>query len=159
MEQVLTLPEDKTTLYFSNIEQRTDTDMITLEELDHSHPRGVITLYNGVDPVSKKDYELSSFNIGSLVELVAHGKKFNPATREPFDENQLTRIKWYNQGLKLFPNIKSEDISNYKTIIANWISNPLEENINTNMARYFITYEQLIDYFKFKEIDTADYQF
>jgi len=156
MEQVLTLPKDKTNLYFSNIEQRTDTDMITLEELDHSHPRGVITLYNGFDPVSKKDYELSSFNIGSLVELVVHGKKFNPATREPFDENQLYRINWYNQGLQLFPNIKSENITNYKTIIANWLSNPVEENINTNMARYFITYEQLIDYYNFNEIDTRE---
>lgn len=143
-------------MYFSNIEERDDIDMITLEPLNHSHPRSIITLYNGFDPVVKKDYELSSFNVDSLMRLIEHGKKFNPATREVFDLEQLKRIKWYADGLKMFPDIKYEDIADYKSIIRNWLLDPMEDNINTNMARYFVTYEQIIDYFNFNDIETRE---
>ena len=156
MEQVLPLPKKSVSLYFTNINEKDDTDMITMEELIHTHPRGIITLYNGFDSILKKDYELSSFNVGSLIEMISHGKKFNPATREPFDTNQLMRIQWYGDGLKLFPNIKYEEITDYKLIISNWLKNPLEENINTNTARYFVTYDQLIDYFNFTQIDSRE---
>jgi hypothetical protein len=143
-------------MYFSHIEETDNTDMITLEELDHTHPRGIITLYNGFDPVTKVDYELSSYNSSSLMDLITHGKHFNPGTREPFDDNQLFRIKWYAGGITMFPDIKHTDIADYKSIIYRWLQSPLEENVNTHMARYFVTYDQIIDYFNFKELNTRE---
>lgn len=142
--------------YFTNIDEMEEPDSITLEELDHSHPRGIITLYNGFNYTTKIDYEISSFNAKSLYEMILHDKKFNPMTREPFDENQINRINWYKKCLELYPTITHEDIKDYKQLIQNWLLNPLETSEHTEKAKYFVTYDQIIDFFEFKEIDTRE---
>ena len=142
--------------YFGFIDEIKEPDSITLEELDHSHPRSIITLYNGFNYTTKIDHEISSFNAKSLYEMILHDKKFNPMTREPFDKNQISRIKWYNRCLELYPTITQEDILDYKQIIQNWLLNPLESSEYTEKAQYFITYDQIIDFFGFKEIDTRE---
>lgn len=143
-------------LYFGVINESTEPDSITLEELDHSHPRGIITLYNGFNYSTKIDYAISSFNVKSLYEMILHNKKFNPITREPFDENQITRIKWYMRCLELYPTISHEDIADCTQIIQNWLLNPLEPSEYAEKAKYFVTYDQIIDFFGFKEIDTRE---
>ena len=147
---------NSSSLYFGHIEEKYDTDAITFEELDHSHPRGIITLYNGFNPVTKKDHEISYFNTKSIVDMVSHSKTFNPTTRVQFNLNQLSRIEWYNKCLTLFPDVKSEDVEDHTKLIYNWLISPLEEGVNTYMARYFVTYDQIIDYFGFKEIDSRE---
>jgi len=142
--------------YFGIIDEIKEPDSITLEELDHSHPRSIITLYNGFNHYTEIDYEISSFNAKSLYEMILHDKKFNPMTREPFDENQIKRIKWYNRCLELYPTITHDDILDYKQIIEKWLLNPLETSEYTEKAQYFITYDQIIDFFGFKEIDTRE---
>lgn len=142
--------------YFSNIDERKEPDSITLEELDHSHPRSIITLYNGFNYFTKIDHEISSFNVKSLYEMILHDKKFNPMTREPFDENQISRIKWYKQCLELYPSITYEDIADHKRLIHNWLLNPLALGDHTAKAQYFVTYDQIIDFFGFKEIDSRE---
>jgi hypothetical protein len=143
-------------LYFSNIQEKSDIDIITLEELDHSHPRSIITLYNGYNPATQKDNEISSFNTKSIYEMILHNKMFNPLTREFFDDNQIKRIKWYKKCLDDYPSISLEDISDYKTIITNWLISPLVTNDFSEKAKYFITYDQIIDFFGFKDIDTRE---
>jgi hypothetical protein len=150
------MSSDLSSPYFCNIEQKYDTDAITLEELDHSHPRSVITINNGCNLDTKKDNELSYFNTRSIIDMVAHGKYFNPTTREIFDDNQLKRINWYKQCLEMFSDIKSEDIADYQRIISDWLLSPLEDNVNTHKARYFATYDQIIEYFGFKEINSRE---
>lgn len=142
--------------YFSIIDERKEPDSITLEELDHSHPRSIITLYNGFNYFTKIDHEISSFNAKSLYEMILHNKKFNPMTREPFDKNQITRIKWYKQCLELYPTISHEDIADYKQLIQNWLLHPLDSGDHTSKAQYFVTYDQIIDFFGFKEINTRE---
>lgn len=156
MMSALPIPPNPAASYFSNIDEMDDVDIITLDDLDHTHPRGIITLYNGFSSSEKKDYELSKFNVESLLKMIETGKKFNPTTREPFDINQLKRINWYGLCKTYFPDITYEDISDYNKIIANWLLSPLENNENTLMAQYFITYEQMIEYFGFKCLDTRE---
>ena len=61
-------------LYFGIIQEKSDLDSITLEELDHSHPRSIITLYNGYNPTTKVDNEISSFNTISIYEMILNNK-------------------------------------------------------------------------------------
>lgn len=142
--------------YFAYIEEKDETDAITLEELDKSHPRKVITLYNGFSPDTKEDYELSCFNTLSIIEMISRGKQFNPITRIPFDKNQLKRIEWYKHCLDMFPEINTEDILDYKKLLSEWLKSPLEENIATNMARFFTIYNQVINFFGFNDIDSRE---
>jgi hypothetical protein len=143
-------------MYFGNIQEKSDFDSITLEELDHSHPRSIITIYNGYNPITKVDNEISSFNTNSIYKIILNNKFFNPLTREPFDDNQIKRIKWYKNCLDKYPTIKPEDILDYKTIISNWLIAPLELNDFSEKAKYFITYDQIIDFFGFKDINTRE---
>lgn len=142
--------------YFDNIDELKDLDSITLEELDHSHPRSIISLYNGFNYTTKIDYEISSFNVKSLYDMIINNKKFNPLTRESFDDNQIKRIMWYKDCLDEYPEITHESISDYKQLIQNWLLSPLDEIDNTHKAKYFVTYDQIIDFFGFKEIDTRE---
>lgn len=139
-------------IYFSNVEEHFDTDAISLEELDHSHPRKIITLYNGYSPESKEDYEISYFNTESIIEMISKEKYFNPITRVKFDSNQIKRVEWYKQCLEMFPLVKPEDILDYKKIISEWLVLPFEQNEKTDYARFFTTYDQIIDYFGFKDL-------
>ena len=150
------MSEITNSLYFSHIQERYEPDSITFEELDHSHPRSIITLYNGYNSITKQDNEISSFNTRSIYEMLLHDKKFNPLTREIFDENQIKRIHWYKKCLDDYPSITYNDISDFNQIIQNWLINPHEENECIEKAKYFVTYDQIIDFFKFKEIDTRE---
>lgn len=142
--------------YHCNIQNLTGPDSITLEELDHSGPKTIITIYNGFNPVIDEDYEISSYNTKSLYNLILHKNFFNPLTREPFDKNQITRIKWYNECLDKYPTITHDDIKDYKELIIKWLEAPLEDNEHTEKVKYFITYDQIIDFFGFKEIDSRE---
>jgi hypothetical protein len=145
--------------YFTNIrgmETTGDVDAITFEELDYTHPRSVITFYNGYSPETLVDYALTSYNTMSIHNLVERGFLTDPKTGIKFDKNQQQRICWYKSCLTKFPDIKHEDVLDYKKIISDWLVSPLEETKTTDMARYFITYDQIIDFYGFKDVETRE---
>lgn len=150
------MSENQAPLYFSYIQNMSEVDSITFDELDHSHPRSIITLYNGFNKETNQDYEISSFNTRGIYEMLTHNKKFNPLTREGFDKNQIKRIHWYKKCLDAYPTITPNDISDYRQIIQNWLITPLETNEYSEKAKYFITYEQIIDFFNFKVINSRE---
>jgi hypothetical protein len=144
--------------YFSHtINTEELPDPISLDKMDDGHPRGIITFYNGINSLTKQDNELTRYDLKSLLKM--HESKgdfgmFDPLTRKPFDENQIKRLKWYRECMTKYPNITRDNIIDYKSIIKNWIDNPTE--YNTDIFKYFITYDQLINYYNFDIIDTRE---
>ena len=132
-------------------------DPISLDEMNDAHPRGIITFYNGFNPLTKQDNALTRYSLKSILEM--HDRNgdfgmFDPLTRNPFDKNQIYRLKWYRECINKYPDITRDDIKDYTSIIKNWIEHPTE--YNTDMFRYFITYEQLIKYYNFDIIETRE---
>jgi hypothetical protein len=147
------------THYFSHTSSLTDEiDPILLDDLDTIHPRGIITFNNGYNETTLEDHEMSAFNTKSMILMLnRYGSSiFNPKTRTPLDLNQVERIKWYQECLDKFPLITHEDISDHKSIIDKWITKPLVSDIDTDMCKYFITYDQIIDYFGFIDINSRE---
>ena len=157
---IITKISDTMSVYFAHTDSKhiDDVDAISYEELDITHPRGIITFYNGFDRETLIDRELSSFNTTSMITMLdRYGSSiFNPKTREILDNNQIKRILWYKECLQKFPTITRDDILDCKNIIDKWITKPLEIDIDTDMCKYFVTYEQIINYFGFSEIDSRE---
>lgn len=141
--------------YFTNIKQTENNCTMVRKQLDNSHPRKIITVYNGINPETKEDHELSYYNTEQIIAMCESGQKFDPKTRIPHSTNQLKRIAWYKECLEKFPEFSQEELSKWREHIDNWLANPTNVEY-TDIVRYFVTYEQIIEYFGFKDIDTRE---
>lgn len=128
-------------------------DPITLEEMDDTHPRNIITFYNGFNPLTEEDYEVTKYDTNSIyawLMTVGDNMAFNPMTRVNFDANQIRRIKWYKECVDKYPDLKRTEI-NETEIIQKYMDEPNE--VNTDMFKYLVTYETLIDYLGFHDFN------
>lgn len=153
----------QSSLYSSNIKDSVgQIDSVACEEItaEHvgldSHPRMIITFNNGYDYLRKKDYKLSFLFLSSVLEMIKKNQLFDPLTNQAFSPNQIKRINWYKLCLEMFPDVTYKSVSDYKKIIDDWLVSPLEETLATNMARFFVTYDQIIDYYGFTDVNSRE---
>lgn len=130
-------------------------DPITMEEMSDIHPRSIITFYNGFNPSTLEDHELTKYDTNSIYDMmvrVGEHRMFDPLTRKTLDINQIKRIKWYKECLDKYPDIKRVEI-NEEEIIRKYMEDKNE--YTTDMFRYFVTYESLIDFLGFHDFDRS----
>jgi len=146
--------------YLMNINEAVENheiDMISLENINVSHPKGVITINCGYDYDRKVDLPLSCFNTETLFEYIhkCNGQPKNPKTRKVFDNNEIYRIKQYKICMLNYKDLKKEDILDKEKIITDWIREP-GNIVYSDYFKYFIDLEDIIKYFGFSEFNTRE---
>ena len=152
-----------------NVEEG-DIDPISLDEIpeltEESHPKTIITFYNSYhfEGSIPKDYPLSKYNTLSFLEYYETIKNEpptkwrNPENRNILDINDMKRIEHYKKAYDHYPDIKLSDIN--VTEIMNKICSrgpnrldmDFEYEDKKDQFRFFVTFEDVIQYYKDKGI-------
>jgi hypothetical protein len=144
-------------IILNNTIENHEIDLITLENLNVEHPKGVITIFEGINERNNKELPLSCFNSDSIYEYITRcsGVIKNPKTRNIIDNNQIKRIKEYKKCVDKYPDIKKEDILDKEYIITEWIKEPSKEK-NIDYIKYFVELNDIMKYFGFDKYNSRE---
>jgi hypothetical protein len=134
---------------------------ISLDDLYSDHPLGIFTLYNGYNSETRMDYPLNVYLTIKVLPIFegqetcagADTGMKDPITRRMLSPNEILRVKWYRECMDKFPDITHDQI-NVTSIIDAWKAN--KTRVTIDMFRFFVKFEEAIEYFGFSELDTRE---